>query len=63
MVGIWGEYMASTLFYEIITGNLRQISDSTITQVGAYAFYCLDGLDFVSLPNCQYINQGGFGEV
>lgn len=49
-----------TRFKEIVEGTITSIDDSTITKVKPYAFYMIQSLVSVNLPNATFISEYAF---
>ena len=45
---------------DIVEGTLTEIVDDTITEVGAYTFYCNKNFTKVELPNCTKVGNYAF---
>ena len=62
--GITGSYEggggSDTRFKELVEGTLTSINDSSITQVGDYAFYCNLSLNSITLSECLSVGENAF---
>lgn len=55
-----GEASAADMLRAVIDRSITEVSDSTVTSVGTYAFYMCRNLVTVNLPNATSIGEGSF---